>query len=450
MKQQNHLKRSLGFFSAISIVIGTIIGSGIFFKQASVLQSAHNSTLAICAWIFGGVITLAAGLTIAEIGAQMPYTGGLYVYIEKLYGRILGFLAGWMQVIVYGPAIIAAVGGFTGILIANFFNLNDSWRIPLSIGCMLFITIINFLDNKVGAAFSVITTIGKMIPIAAIIIFGIFWGQNNALGQTISDVKQSSGGFGVAVLATLFAYDGWILIANLGGEMKNPQKVLPQAIILGITIVLTIYTLITVGILRFIPADLIERLGEDTTTYLATKAFGNIGGKLLTLGIIISMLGTLNGKIITFPRIVYAMAKRNDLPFSSYLTYLTPKGKSPIVATIFITVLATLMLVLFDPDRLSDLCVFTIYCFYILAFFGIFKLRRENSNRPFSTPLYPLVPIVAILGGLFIVVSELFNDPAGVVLFLGIVAVGLPIFYYLKRKEKTSRNKAIEINENHD
>lgn len=264
---------------------------------------------------------------------------------------------------------------------------------------MLFITIINFLDNKVGAAFSVITTIEKMIPIAAIIIFGIFWGQNNALGQTIADVKQSNGGFGVAVLATLFAYDGWILIANLGGEMKNPQKVLPQAIILGI---------------------------------------------------IISMLGTLNGKIITFPRIIYAMAKRNDLPFSSYLTYLTPKGKSPIAATIFITVLATLMLVLFDPDRLSDLCVFTIYCFYILAFFGIFKLRRENSNRPFSTPLYPLVPIVAILGGLFIVVSELFNDPAGIVLFLGIVAVGLPIFYYLKRKEKISRNKAIEINENHD
>lgn len=108
------------------------------------------------------------------------------------------------------------------------------------------------------------------------------------------------------------------------------------------------------------------------------------------------------------------------------------------------------MLVLFDPDRLSDLCVFTIYCFYILAFFGIFKLRRENSDRPFSTPLYPLVPIVAILGGLFIVVSELFNDPAGVVLFLGIVAVVLPIFYYLKRKEKISRNKAIEINENHD
>ena len=120
-KENNELKRSLGFGSAISIVIGTIIGSGIFFKQASILDSAGSSSMAISAWIFGGVITLAAGLTIAEIGAQMPYTGGLYVYVENLYGRICGFLAGWMQVIVYGPAIIASVAGFMSIMITNLF-----------------------------------------------------------------------------------------------------------------------------------------------------------------------------------------------------------------------------------------------------------------------------------------------------------------------------------------
>ena len=120
----NKLKRSIGFGSAFSIVIGTIIGSGIFFKQASVLDSAGSTTMALLAWIFGGLITLAAGLTIAEIGAQMPYTGGLYVYIENLYGRILGFMAGWMQIIVYGPAIIAAVAGFMSIMMTNFFGLN--------------------------------------------------------------------------------------------------------------------------------------------------------------------------------------------------------------------------------------------------------------------------------------------------------------------------------------
>lgn len=430
---QDQLKRSLGFWSAISIVVGTIIGSGIFFKQASVLESAHTSTMAIAAWIFGGIITLTGGLTIAEIGAQMPYTGGLYVYIEKLYGRICGFLAGWMQVIVYGPAIIASVAGFMSILMANFFGLGSNWRIPLAVITIIAIGLMNFLDNKVGATFSIITTIGKLIPIAAIIIFGLFWGDNNALGQTVTDINQHTGGFGVAVLATLFGYDGWILIANLGGEMKHPQKVLPKAIIGGISFVLIIYTLITVGVLRFVPANLIERLGENTTAYLAVKAFGNLGGKLLTAGIIVSMMGTLNGKIITFPRIVYAMAKRGDLPFSRFLAYLTPKGKSPIVATGFIIVIATIMMTCFDPDRLSDLCVFTIYCFYVMAFFGIFILRHKSQGqRAFNTPLYPWVPIIAIAGGLFVLISEIINDPAGVLLFIGIVAVGLPVLYAVK------------------
>ncbi|MGQ5708586.1 APC family permease [Lactobacillus sp. PSON] len=432
-QQNNDLKRTLGFGSAISIVIGTIIGSGIFFKQASILDNAGSSTMAIAAWVFGGLITLAAGLTIAEIGAQMPYTGGLYVYIENLYGRLPGFLAGWMQVIIYGPAIIASVAGFMSIMMTNLFGLDAKWRVPLALVTILFIGGLNFFENKVGAAFSVITTIGKMIPIAAIVIFGIFWGHQDAFGQTLSEVNRSTGGFGVAVLATLFGYDGWILIANLGGEMKNPQKLLPKAIIVGISTVLIIYTLITIGILRFIPATTLHALGENATSYLATKAFGNIGGKLLSIGIIVSMMGTLNGKIITFPRIIYAMAKRGDLPFSRFLSYVTPKGKSPITATLFIVVLATIMMLFFDPDRLSDLCVFTIYCFYVLAFFGIFILRKKTSKRPFSTPLYPFVPIVAIAGGIFVLVSELMNDPEGVILFIGIVIVGLPVLYLVKK-----------------
>ena len=435
-KENNELKRSLGFGSAISIVIGTIIGSGIFFKQASILDSAGSSSMAIAAWIFGGVITLAAGLTIAEIGAQMPYTGGLYVYVENLYGRICGFLAGWMQIIVYGPAIIASVAGFMSIMITNLFGIDAKWRILIALITIIAIGLMNFLENKVAAAFSVITTIGKMIPIAAIIIFGLFWGHQDALGQTVSEINRSAGGFGVAVLATLFGYDGWILIANLGGEMKNSQKLLPKAIILGISTVLVIYTLITVGIFRFVPANMIHSLGENTTSYLATRAFGDIGGKLLSIGIIVSMMGTLNGKIITFPRIVYAMARRGDLPFSRILSYVTPKGKSPVVATIFIILLATIMMLFFDPDHLSDLCVFTIYCFYLLTFFGIFILRKKNSKRPFSTPLYPFVPIVAIAGGIFVLVSELFNDPAGVLLFAGIVIIGLPVLYVVKKMDK--------------
>lgn len=282
-----------------------------------------------------------------------------------------------------------------------------------------------------------ITTIAKMVPISVIIIFGLFWGKENAIGQTVTQIGHTGGGFGVAILATLFAYDGWILIANLGGEVKEPQKVLPQAIIMGISLVLIIYTLITIGFLRFLPVNVIHHTGENTAMYLASKVFGKFGGKLLSAGVIISMLGTLNGKMLTFPRIAYAMARRRDLPFSRYLAYTTPKAKSPVVATLFIIFIATIMMFFFDPDHLSDLCISTIYFFYLLTFVGIFILRKKNPDKwPFSTPLYPLVPIIAIAGGLFILISELLNDFGGVLLFAGMVIVGLPIFYAVRRMDK--------------
>ena len=173
----NHLKRSIGLGSALSIIVGTIIGSGIFFKQASVLDSAGSTFMALLAWILAGIITLTAGLTIAEIGAQMPYTGGLYVYIEKIYGRVLGFMAGWMQAIVYGPAMIAAVTGFLSIMVTNLFGIGTEWRIPIGLITIIAIGGLNFLENKVGAAFAIITTIAKMIPIFAIIFCGICWGD---------------------------------------------------------------------------------------------------------------------------------------------------------------------------------------------------------------------------------------------------------------------------------
>ena len=230
MKQEVELKRSLGLWSALALVVGTVIGSGIFFKQGAVLDSAGSSTMALLAWVVGGIITLTAGLTIAEIGAQLPYTGGLYIYMEKIYGRILGFLSGWMQIIVYGPAIIASLAGYLALLLVNFFGLSNAWLIPLAIASMVLIGGLNMLENRLGAAFAIITTLAKLLPIAAIIIFVLFYGHEGAVGQTITHVHENSGIFGVAVLATLFGYDGWILIANLGGEIRHPQRILPRAI----------------------------------------------------------------------------------------------------------------------------------------------------------------------------------------------------------------------------
>lgn len=439
-KQATTLNRSLGFWSALSLVVGTVIGSGIFFKQSSVLDSAGSPSAALLAWLLGGLITLTAGLTIAEVGAQMPHTGGLYVYMEQIYGKLWGFLSGWMQIAVYGPAVIASISAYLGILLVGFFNLRAGWQAPLSIGVIVLIGILNMFENRWGAAFQIATTLGKLLPIAAIIIFGLFYGNQNALGQSLHTITQSTGSFGVAVLATLFAYDGWILVANLGGEIKNPQKLLPQAIILGISMVLIAYTLVSYGILHFVPAATIHKLGQQTTLYFAQAAFGTIGGRLLNIGIIISMVGCLNGKIMTFPRIVYAMAAQNQLPFAKQLSYLHKKSHEPIAATIAILVYASIMILFFNPDRLSDLCIFTVYCFYVATFVGVFILRKRRpaSERPFSTPGFPITPLIAILGALFVIISEIGSDLSGVLISLVIVAVGFPIYYWKQQQNQNA------------
>ncbi|MDM8280258.1 amino acid permease [Ligilactobacillus agilis] len=434
-EEQIGLNRSLGLISSLSLVIGTVIGSGIFFKQAAVLDYAHSSNLALVAWLVGGLITMASGLTIAEIGSQMPHTGGLYVYLENIYGKFWGFLAGWMQIIVYGPTLIAALGSYLATLLVAFFDLPKTSTPLLAVIVIALIAAFNLLSNRYGAAFQVITTVGKLLPIAAIIIFGLLFGKANAFNQ----VATTSGsvtlnGFGMAILATLFAYDGWVLIANMGGEIKNPQKLLPKAIVFGIGLVLIIYMLVTAGIFRVVPASLIHRLGDQAAAHFATIAFGQVGGKLLNIGIIISIAGCINGKVMTFPRIMYAMAKNDELPFSKQLAYLNKRMRTPMVATLTVCSIAALMAVTVDADRLSELCIFTIYLFYVLAFFGLFKLRRLKTASPFRVPLYPFTPIVAILGGVFVLVSELNSDLTGVLVSIFFVALGIPV-YLIKCKK---------------
>lgn len=430
------LNRSIGLWSALALVIGTVIGSGIFFKQASVLQLTGSTNLALMAWLLGGLITLADGLTLSEIGAQIPHTGGLYQYMTHIYGEFWGFMSGWMQVIVYAPSIVGSIAGYLGLLMVNFFGISGSWKAPIAILAITLIAALNMLENRYGATFAIVTTICKLLPIIAIVIFGLFFGHENAVGETLTTVHQSVGNFGVAVLATIFAYDGWILITNLGGEIKHPEKLLPVAIIAGISIIIILYLGVTFGIFRSMSATRIDALGENATAYFATNAFGPLGGRLVNIGIMVSIIGALNGKIMSFPRIYYAMAAQHHLPFAKWLGRLNRHTQTPVNATVTLLVLTAAMILTIDTDRLSELCIFVMYSFYIAAFVGVFILRRRNGGkqtRLFSTPGYPVVPIFAILGTGFVVVSELFSDFVGAAASIVVIGLGLPLFYYLKR-----------------
>ncbi|TGE75883.1 APC family permease [Weissella confusa] len=437
---ERHLKRSMGVWTGISIVIGTVIGSGIFFKQGQVLETAGSTTGALWAWIAGGVVTLAAGLTISEIGAHIPQTGGIYTYMEKLYGKFWGFLTGWTQVVVYAPAIVASISAYFAYLFANFFGLPESSVVWIGLAALVLVTAMNSSDNRIASMFQVATTSIKLIPIAVLMVFGLFFGKADALGQTVSQLSSTAtGNFGMAVLATLFAYDGWATLTNLGGELKDPRRNIPRSIIWGVLIVMIAYVGVSYGVYRAMPADQIVKLGNNVTFEVAKSAFGELGGRLLSVGILVSMAGTLNGKMLAFPRMVYAMSHDGVLP--KFLGTLN-KAQAPVGALWTTAVLAGALMFTSKADWLSDMAVFVIWLFYTATFFGIFILRARNKKaglekypEVFSVPLFPFIPLVAILGALFILVNTLISSFTMVLISFIFVGIGVPVYLYYKNKK---------------
>lgn len=431
----NQLKRDIGFFTALSIVIGTVIGSGVFMKPGIVLESSGNTLMALAAWLIGGLFSIAGGLTIAEVGAQIPKTGGLYTYIDEIYGKFWGYLSGWIQTAVYGPAIIAALGLYLGSLHVHLFNIQGrGWEFIIAIGYVLFLMLVNIIGTKYSGWVQNVTTVAKLIPIAAIIIFGLWKGE-----QTIFDpgaFQSTELSFGAAVLATLFAYDGWILLAAVAGEMKNPSKLLPKAILGGLSFVTAVYLLVNAALFMVLPAGEVVELGENAAGAAADILFGQFGGLLITIGIIVSIFGTLNSKILGHARVPFAMGERKQLPFADSMAKIHPRFKTPHIAIIQQSLFAIFFMFIGDPNRLTDISVFAIYIFYIFGFYAVFTLRKRNpgKKRPYSVPLYPWIPILSILSSVYVIYAMLTTDPMGGLLAVLILLLGLPIYYYLQKK----------------
>lgn len=419
----------------MSLVIGTVIGSGVFMKPGKVIEYAGDSTMAMWAWILGGVITLAGGLTIAEVSTQIPKTGGLYVYLEEVYGKVCGYLSGWMQTIIYGPAIIGALGLYFGSLVAGLFGLPDASKTVIGIAAVLFLAMVNSFGTRYGGFLQTAATVGKLIPIAFIAVFGLLQGDSPMLNMPGGLSTPIS--MGAAILATLWAYDGWMLVGFVAGEMRHPGKDLPRAIIGGLTVVTLAYLLVNLAMLHVLSADKIAALGVNAAGTVASQLFGDVGGKLISIGILVSIFGCLNGKILAFPRVSFAMAERGQLPASRRFASVSRFG-TPVAATLLQVAIAIVMMIVSNPDRLSDIAIFSVYIFYMQAFVAVFLLRKRNTGKPrvYSVPLYPLVPLVAIVGSGYIVVSTILNNPADSLLAIGLTLVGLPIYWVLRRNRQ--------------
>ncbi|MBU5336627.1 APC family permease [Intestinibacter bartlettii] len=436
--ENKQLQKNLGIAAALSTVVGMVIGGGVFFKPQAVYTLTGGAPgLGILAWIIAGIMTITAGLTAAEVSAAIPKTGGMMVYIEEIYGKKLGFLTGWMQTVLFFPATAAAIAVMFGQQAALLLN-NSSLVMPMSIGVILLIGILNTFGSKTSGAIQTISTVCKLIPLGLIIVFGFIKGsgQNPVMSPLVAEGIRPMGIIGQLLVAILFAYDGWINVGALAGEMKNPGKDLPKAIIGGLSIVMAINVVINLAYLWVLPASELAQYASPASI-VAEKIFGPVGGKLINVGILVSVFGCLNGYLLTGPRIPYTLANQKLLPAT--LGKLNKNGV-PANATLFMVVLSVIYALSGQFNLLSDLSMFAIWAFYTLTFIGVIKLRKTQPDleRPYKVPFYPVIPIISICSGLFVVIDQLFlaGMKSSMISLGGVIVtlIGLPVYAVMNKK----------------
>ena len=446
--ENKQLQKNLGIAAALSTVVGMVIGGGVFFKPQAVYTLTGGAPgLGILAWIIAGIMTITAGLTAAEVSAAIPKTGGMMVYIEEIYGKKLGFLTGWMQTVLFFPATAAAIAVMFGQQAALLLN-NSSLVMPMSIGVILLIGILNTFGSKTSGAIQTVSTVCKLITLGLIIVFGFIKGSgdNPIMNPLVAEGIRPMGIIGQLLVAILFAYDGWINVGALAGEMKNPGKDLPKAIIGGLSIVMAINVVINLAYLWVLPASELAQYASPASI-VAEKIFGPVGGKLINVGILVSVFGCLNGYLLPGPRIPYTLANQKLLPAT--FGKLNKNGV-PANATLFMVVLSVIYALSGQFNLLSDLSMFAIWAFYTLTFIGVIKLRKTQPDlkRPYKVPFYPVIPIISICSGLFVVIDQLFlaGMKSSMISLGGVIVtlIGLPVYAIMTKKkpELEEENKA--------
>ncbi|SJZ38510.1 serine/threonine exchange transporter, LAT family [Cetobacterium ceti] len=447
------LSRNFGFFTVFTTVVGMVIGSGIFVRASSIFQLTGAPGIALALWAVAGLVSLAAGLTIAELGAAIPETGALISWIEKVFGKKMAYIYGWTQVVLYLPATMAALGIVFGSQVSLFFGLNpDIYSIIIGIGTIIFLGILNSLSSKLGGHLQIVSTIGKLLPIFAIIICGFLYGAEHQSYNLTPFInldpvpgKSLFVSLGAAMTAIIFAYDGWIGCGTLAGEVKNPGKTLPKAISIGLVLIGIVYIAINIAFLMVMPAGALAQT-QTPANDVARILFGNLGEKIVGIAILISIFGTINGYMLTSIRVPYAMAIEGMLPYSEVLGKVDKKTGTPFNSSIFFVILSILFCFTGKFDLLADMTMFVIWIFYIMAFLAVIILRKKDPQlkREYLVPLYPITPIIAIIGGVYVIVATFLNMPYYSLGAIVLSILGLPMYIYLERKK--SKNLVLEVN----
>jgi len=438
MAEQSNLKRVLSLTDAIMINVGGILGSGIFMVPATVALYTLSSSLFFLVWIIGGIVSLFGALSVAELGAAMPKAGGQYVFLNKAYGPLWGFLYGWTAVAVINTASIAAVAMAFSEYLGFFFVLSRFEIKVIAILSIVILTIINIIDVKSGARFQNLFTYTKISAISIVILLGLTLngGSLNNFYPIIIDKSFFSlvGPLGLAMVAVLWTFDGWIFVTYVAGEVKDPGRNIPLSIILCMVIVLSIYLALNYVLVYVLGFD--KMIGSELVMSDAASVFlGGKGAAIITVIILISLIGANNGFVLTSARINYAMSK--DGLFFKQASTIHSKFKSPANALLMQCAWSSILTLTGTFNQLITYIIFASWIFYAMSAGAVIILRNKlpDLKRPYKTPLYPWIPITFIFFAVFLTINTILEAPRDASIGSVLILTGLPFYKYWKNND---------------
>ena len=450
------LSRDLGVSHASAVVVGTIIGSGIFLVPAEMMQAVGSAKLVYLAWIVGGMLSFFGALTYAELGAMKPQAGGEYVYVRDAYGPLAGFLYAWTWFVIAKPATVATVTtGLVRILgtfrVFSFFSdaaisipFTITWGQLVAIAAAILISGLNYIGVKKAGEFQLVFTILKVVIILGI-VFVCFGGGSSVPGSgwsnfatSFAGAKGGVAGFMAALVAALWAYDGWNDLNMVAGEVKNPERSIPIALIAGVATVGLLYILVNAAVQYILPANAIAASPRPASDALAL-VMGRIGASIVSAGMAISMLVTLNGSIMSGGRVPYAVAR--DGYFFRALAEVHPRFHTPANALVVQCLLSIVLLLLGANFRqLFSLAIFAEWLFYMVAGSTVFVFRRREPDavRPYRMVGYPIVPALFIAVAAALLYYTFRTDWPNSFYGLLVILAGAPVFAWFRRRRPTS------------
>jgi APA family basic amino acid/polyamine antiporter len=440
IEERAQLPRKLGLFDSTSIVIGTMVGSAIFLVPSSIAQNMPSAPMILAMWVVAGLLSLLGALAYAELGAMMPATGGQYVFLRESFGPLGGFLCGWSFFLTARSGGIAVVAVGFSIYLSYFIKLTPLVSKAVACGLILFLSWVNYRGIRVGATVQNIFTSLKVLGVGLLIVSAFLSPAHAA--STAPSAAFSMDHFGVALIACLWAYNGWFAISLVAGEVRNPQRNLPLSLMMGVTAVIALYLLANLSYMRVFTIPQIaasERVASDA----AQLTMGHVGAVLVSLTILISMFGTTNGNIMTASRLYFAQA-RDGLFFEKF-GYVHPRFETPAVSILGQGIWASVLAASGSYEVLFSYSTFTFWIFYAMTVAAVLILRRKYPDmpRPYKMWGYPVTPVIFVAVATWFVANTLISRPGPSLIGLAFIASGIPAYYAWRWRERKEAAAAV-------